>query len=275
MKFGLNLACLGTFGDVGTLVELATEAEAAGWDGVFVWDHLLREAGAPFVDPWIAMTAIAVATERVRIGPMVTPVPRRRPAKLARETVTLDHVSKGRLVLGVGSGGDGWGEMSAFGEETDSHTLGAMLDEGLAVIDGLWSGEPFSFYGQHYMVKDAQFLPSPVQQPRIPVWVAGRWPNKRPFRRAAQWDGVFPIGRERNLTPDDVREIRAYIEEHRTAEGSFDIVARGPVITFDDDEPAAPVSAYREAGATWWIDTFRPDVPLDRVRAHIARGPRG
>ncbi len=274
MKFALNLPCLGTFGEVGMLVQLATEAEAAGWDGVFIWDHLLREAGAPFVDPWIAMTAIAVATERVRIGPMVTPLPRRRPAKLARETVSLDHVSSGRLTLGVGSGGDGWGEMTAFGEETDSRELGAMLDEGLDVIDGLWSGERFSYDGAHYVVRDAQFLPVPAQQPRIPIWVAGRWPNKRPFRRAARWDGVFPIGRDRNLTPDDVREIRSSIQEHRTADAPIDIVARGPIITFDDDEQP-PVREYRDAGATWWIDSFRPDVPLDRVREHIAHGPPG
>jgi alkanesulfonate monooxygenase SsuD/methylene tetrahydromethanopterin reductase-like flavin-dependent oxidoreductase (luciferase family) len=224
------------------------------------------------VDPWIAMTAMAVATERVRIGPMVTPVPRRRPEKMARETVTLDHVSKGRLILGVGSGGDGWGEMSAFGEETDPRRLGDMLDEGLTVIDGLWSGESFAFEGEHYTVRDAQFLPSPVQRPRIPVWVAGRWPNMRPFRRAAQWDGVFPIGRDRNLLPEDIAGIRAFIDQHRELEAPFDIVARGPVITFEDDE-AVDVGAFRNAGATWWIDTFRVDVPIDRVREHIAQGP--
>lgn len=274
MKCGLNLPCMGSFGDVETLVGLATEAEVAGWDGVFVWDHLLREAGVPFVDPWIAMTAMAIATDRVRIGPMVTPVPRRRPSKMARETVTLDHVSRGRLVLGVGSGGDGWGEMTAFGEETDPRALGMMLDEGLAIIDGLWSGEPFSFNGDHFCVRDAQFLPRPVQQPRIPVWVAGRWPNTRPFRRAAQWDGVFPIGRDRNLLPDDIARIRAYIGEHRTSTAAFDLVARGPVITFESDE-AVDVGAFRDAGATWWIDTFRVDVPLDRVREHIAHGPPG
>jgi alkanesulfonate monooxygenase SsuD/methylene tetrahydromethanopterin reductase-like flavin-dependent oxidoreductase (luciferase family) len=272
VKFGLNLPCMGSFGDVETLVGLATEAEAAGWDGVFIWDHLLREAGVPFVDPWIAMTAMAVATERVRIGPMVTPVPRRRPEKMARETATLDHVSNGRLILGVGSGGDGWGEMSAFGEETDPRRLGDMLDEGLAVIDGLWSGESFSFEGEHSIVREAQFLPSPVQRPRIPVWVAGRWPNMRPFRRAAQWDGVFPIGRDRNLLPDDVVAIRGYIDQHRTSTAPFDIVARGPVITFEDDA-AVDVAAFRDAGATWWIDTFRVNVPLERVRGHIAQGP--
>ncbi len=272
MKFALNLPCLGSFSEVGMLVQLATEAEAAGWDGVFIWDHLLREEGAPFVDPWIAMTAIAVATERVRIGPMVTPVPRRRPAKLARETVSLDHVSNGRLTLGVGSGGDGWGEMTAFGEETDPRVLGEMLDEGLAILDGLWSGEPFSYDGSHHTVRDAQFLPAPVQQPRIPVWVAGRWPNRKPFRRAARWDGVFPIGRDRNLRPDDIRAIREEIMRHRASAAPFDIVARGPIITFQgDDQP--PVREYREAGATWWIDSFRPDVPIDRVREHIAHGP--
>lgn len=274
MKYALNLPCLGTFGEVDTLVELATEAETAGWDGVFIWDHLLREAGVPFVDPWIAMTAIAVATERVRIGPMVTPVPRRRPWKLARETVTLDQVSRGRLTLGVGSGGDGWGEMTAFGEETDPRALGEMLDEGLAIIDGLWSGAPFSHDGSHYTVREAQFLPGPLQQPRIPIWIAGRWPNKRPFRRAAQWDGLFPIGRDRNLTPDDIRDIRAYIQQHRTSDAPFDIVGRGPMITFEDD-PTPDIAAFEDAGATWWIDTFRPDVPLDRVREHIAHGPPG
>ncbi|HEU5199002.1 MAG TPA: LLM class flavin-dependent oxidoreductase [Ktedonobacterales bacterium] len=191
MRYGIHVPNFGDWPNPRTLAELAREAEETGWDGFFLWDHLQTDPVMPFADPWVALAAMAQQTERIRLGPLVTPLPRRRPWQVARETVSVDQLSGGRLVLGVGIGINGWREYSAFGEPTDKVLHGAMLDEGLEVLTSLWSGEPFSFQGQHYQAQDVCFLPKPVQQPRIPIWVAGIWPNKKPFRRAVRWDGIF------------------------------------------------------------------------------------
>jgi len=187
MRFALYVEITGLLGYPQTLARLAREAEAAGWDGFFIWDIFGGDsaAPAPVVDPWIALAAIAATTERIRFGTMVTPLPRRRPWKLAREAVSLDHLSGGRLILGVGIGAMPE-EFARFGDEPDPRKRAEMLDEGLEVLTGLWSGEPFSFHGRYYWVEEATLLPRPVQQPRIPIWVAGIWPHKPPFRRAAR-----------------------------------------------------------------------------------------
>lgn len=273
MKFAFNIPNFGTFADVETLVDLAVTAEASGWDGFFLWDHVWSDDDTPFVDPWIALTAIAVATRRIRIGTMVTPLPRRRPWTFARQTATLDHLSHGRLIAGVGIGGDGWREYRAFGENPDAKRHGAMLDEAIDVVTGLWSGEPFSYSGEHYTIDNARFLPTPRQQPRIPVWVAGFWPNKPPFRRAARWDGIFPIGKDQDMSPDDIRAMLEYIGQHRDADTPFDVAVNGRVYSQDDVEQPASVADYEAAGVTWWMDVFTGDVPASRVRAHIAQGP--
>src|SRR5438067_4066679 len=212
MRYGVSMPNFADYGDVHTLVELAREAEAAGWDGFFLWEHMIfwRDLRVPIVDPWVALAAIAAGTERISLGPMVTPVARRRPWKLARETVSLDHLSRGRLILGVGLGDPADADFGVFGEETDAKVRARKLDEGLNVLAGLWGGEPFSYRGEHYRVEETVFLPRPVQSPRIPVWVGGWWPHKPPLRRAARWDGVFPgkitpDSRFEAVTPDDLR----------------------------------------------------------------------
>ncbi len=178
-----------------TLAGLAQTAEAAGWDGFFIWDHILFDpyGGIAMSDPWVALAAIAMSTQRIRIGAMVTPLPRRRPWKLAREAVSLDHLSDGRLLLGVGLGDPAREEFEWLGEESDARVRAVKLDEGLDILVGLLSGHKFSYSGEHHQIKETVFLPTPVQQPHIPIWVAGAWPNKRPFRRAARWDGVLPV----------------------------------------------------------------------------------
>jgi hypothetical protein len=172
------------YADPRLLVELAREAEAAGWDGAFVWDHIAREEdpSVPATDPWIAVAAIAARTQRIRLGIMVTPLARRRPWKVAREAVAVDVLCGGRFTLGVGLGGGAQAEFATFGESPDPKVRAELLDEGLAILDGLWSGEPFAFEGTHHTVSGAHFTPRSVQQPRLPIWVAGRWPNRRPFR---------------------------------------------------------------------------------------------
>jgi alkanesulfonate monooxygenase SsuD/methylene tetrahydromethanopterin reductase-like flavin-dependent oxidoreductase (luciferase family) len=291
MRFGLSIPNFGDSSDPRILASLAHDAEAAGWDGFFLWDHVLFTE-LPHSDPWIALAAIALQTERIRIGPLVTPVPRRRPVKLAREAVTVDRLSNGRLILGVGSG-FGW-EYDGLGEETDPRVRGAMLDEFLDVLTGLWSGEPYVHHGAHYHVEvrlpwrdePAAFLPTPVQQPRIPIWVAGMWPNKPPFRRAARWDGVVPISVNagpdpQQLTPDDLRAIVTYTRRRRAGTDPFEVITYG-VTPHDPIEAGAQVAPYAEAGVTWWIDDLSPwsfgwqppgPWPTDAIRARIQAGP--
>lgn len=239
------VAPFGELSDVRRLAGLAAEAEAAGWDGFFVWDHVLYSAPVTDIaDPWIAMAAIAYATERVRIGPLVTPTPRRRVTKLARETATLDRLSGGRLVLGVGIGGDGHGEFAPLGDEADPRERARRLDADLERLEQLWGGE---------------FLPRPLQEPRIPVWVAARWPNRRPVRRAARWDGLFPIDLP---GPDELAELAA---EVRPEGREFDLVVTNPA----DVDPAP----WAAAGATWCLTGFGNSPREAEVRAAIEAGP--
>jgi probable F420-dependent oxidoreductase len=284
MNYGIYLPNFGPYGDARVLADLAHDAEAAGWDGFFLWDHIAGHA-LDFVDPWVALTAIALNTQRLRIGTTVTPLPRRRPWKIARETVSVDHVSNGRMTLGVGIG-LGAAEWDDLGEETDLKTRGAMLDEALEVLAGLWSGEPFDYEGQHYRVHDAHFLPRPVQSPRIPVWVGGFWPNQAPFRRAARWDGMFPLFK---TAPDEeeeeLRQLRAavaYVQARRERETPFDVICTG-VTPGDAQEAAAEtVARYAEAGATWWLEClipfrfgagFEDTWPVEALRERVLQGP--
>lgn len=274
MYFAIDTPNFGDYSDPRLLAELAREAENAGWDGFFLWDHIGSDWSFPVADPWVALSAMAMTTERIKLGPLVTPIPRRRPWKLAREAVTLDHLSNGRLILGVGIGMDSEREYSCFGEATDDKLHGSMLDEGLDVLMGLWSGEPFSYKGEHYQIHQARFLPKPVQVPRIPIWVAGAWPNKRPFRRAALWDGVVPmsVSVEHTLTPDEIRTMVAYIQRHRQNTKNFDVImfdAQG----FEKNQIAERLFPYAEAGVTWWLDCSCWSQSLAGMRKHILQGP--
>jgi alkanesulfonate monooxygenase SsuD/methylene tetrahydromethanopterin reductase-like flavin-dependent oxidoreductase (luciferase family) len=278
MKFGISVPNFGAYADPRLAATVAREAEQAGWDGFFLWDHMLWTWPEiqPGADPYILMAAIAVSTERIKLGPMVTPIARRRPWNLARALTTLDHLSGGRVIFGAGIGGDWFGDYSKIGQQADDKSHAEMLDEGLAVLDGLWSGEPFSFEGRHYTIKEVQFLPRPVQRPRIPVWVAGMWPHRKPFRRAAQWDGVFPISADqemRELTPLETRDLAAYALEHRTAEGPFDVVIGGSTTGKERNRDADQVAQHALAGATWWIEDLMDKDTLEQKRERIAQGP--
>jgi alkanesulfonate monooxygenase SsuD/methylene tetrahydromethanopterin reductase-like flavin-dependent oxidoreductase (luciferase family) len=277
MKFGISLPNFGTYHDPRLAAGLAHEAEQAGWDGFFLWDHMLWTwpEVQPDSDPYVMLTAIVMSTERITTGALVTPIARRRPWKLARELTTLDQLSSGRVVLGAGIGGDWFGDYSKFGEPPDDRTHAEMLDEGLAVLDGLWSGEPFSYEGKHYHIKDAQFLPRPVQRPRIPVWLAGLWPHKKPFRRAAQWDGIIPLptDEKKELTAQDVADLITYIMEFRTSTDPFDVLVSGRTTGTNSTEDAERVGPKQEAGATWWIEGFDWNTSLAIVRERIDQGP--
>ena len=261
MQYGVNLPITV---DAQTLARLAGEAEAAGWDGVFVWDCLSgNPANEPekqtIYDPWIALAAIATSTRRVRFGTMVTPLARRRPWKVARETVTLDHLCQGRLILPVGLGAVSDGGFSKVGEQMDRKIRAERLDEGLAILTGLWSGHPFSYIGQHYQVQEMTFVPPPVQQPRIPIWVVGAWPRMKSLRRALQWDGILPTkmlenGSFAEMTPADIQALKTFSEHHRPQGTPFDIVMEGETPGDDPVAATALLQPLAQAGVTWWIE---------------------
>jgi alkanesulfonate monooxygenase SsuD/methylene tetrahydromethanopterin reductase-like flavin-dependent oxidoreductase (luciferase family) len=290
MQFAIDIPNFGDFADPRLTEQIARDAEAAGWDAVWVWDHVQRDAGVPYSDPWILLAVIALATTRVRLGPMVTPIPRRRPWLVAREAVTLDVLSGGRFTLGVGNGSP-LREFTAFGEEADLRIRAGKLDEGLAIIDGLFSGRPFSFEGEHYKLDEVEFLPGPVQLPRLPIWLAATWPIRAPFRRAARWDGVWPLrraedGTSRHISPDDIRGVCAMIAEERAAAGlpvglgegptapPYDVMVAGSTPADDPTAAAATVREFNEAGATWWTERINPQHgSLAQLRRRIDAGP--
>jgi alkanesulfonate monooxygenase SsuD/methylene tetrahydromethanopterin reductase-like flavin-dependent oxidoreductase (luciferase family) len=275
-RYAIGLPNVGDYGDPRLLVELARRAEDSGWDGVFVWDHVAyRERGWPVADPYVVVSAIAAVTSRVRLGVMVSALARRRPWKLARETATLDVLSGGRLVVGVGLGSQAEEEFAAFGEDPDPRVRHERLDEGLEVVIGLWSGEPFAYAGRHFQIADSLFRPVPLQRPRPPVWIAGRWPARRSFRRAARYDGVFPtfqgVGQTETPTPEQLADVVRYTESHRVGPaGPFDVVVEGQSEAGGSDW----LAAYLAVGLTWWIEKlgwFRG--PVDFTRRRIAAGP--
>ncbi|HET8630785.1 MAG TPA: LLM class flavin-dependent oxidoreductase [Thermomicrobiales bacterium] len=279
MQYGISVPNFAEYADPRTLADLARDAEAAGWDGFFLWDHILFDTGwrLPIADPWVALAAIAASTTRVRLGPLVTPLARRRPWKVARETVTLDHLTGGRLVLGVGLGYPPDAEFGQFGEETDDKVRARKLDEGLDILTGLWSGEPFAYAGEQYRLKETVFLPRPVQRPRIPIWVGGYWPNRAPFRRAARWDGVCPGSLNTNW--DEIiplADLRAalYIAAYRAGAAPYDVVVGGYTPGDDRAAGAAVVAPYAEAGVTWWIENIHGlRGPFDDMRERVRQGP--
>lgn len=265
LRSGLWLPLFEELSDPREVARLAAEAEEQGWDGIFVWDQMRwREPIRQVADPWITLAAVATATEKVKLGPMVTPLPRRRPAKVARETSTLDQLSNGRLILGVGLGGDQFaGEFSRTGEQIDDRSRGEMLDEALEILAGAWSGEAVNHRGKHYLIDDVQFLPRPVQRPGVPVWVAAFPGNVKPLRRAARYEGFFPV----NLA--SVEEFAQAVSTVRELRGDkaapLEIAAALP--------PGTDVAPYAKAGATWWMTEFEPGVSLGEVRGVTREGP--
>lgn len=282
MRYGINIPNFGSGGDPRVLVDLARRAENAGWDGFFVWDHVLVDPAwtLEIADPWIALAAVAQATSRIRLGPMVAAVPRQRPWMLARRTVSLDRLSGGRLILGVGLGWPSGAEFGHFGEETDVRRRAEMLDESLAILAGLWRGEPFAFAGEHYRVGEATFLPRPLQEPRIPVWVGSLRPGpEAPLRRAARWDGFYPASDDAYVPLDVFARDAARVLELRAAAGipadePYDVSAGGSTPADDPAAAAATVAGFEAAGATWWQEIVSDWLGgLEEIRARIEAGP--
>ena len=288
MKYGLSIPQLEMFADIPRLVSLANDAEDAGWDGFFIWDHILFDnLERRVIDPWVAMAAIAVATNKIRIGPMVTPIARRRPWKLAREALSIDQISGGRLIMGVGLGAPPEWEFGAFGEATDAKLRARKMDEGLEIFRGLLSGEFFHFEGEFFKIKEMRFLPKPVQSPHIPIWIGGTWPNKKPLQRAVRFDGYFPDVLQHPVTSQDWITVREFIESHRREASAFDFVQYGVTPGDDPAKALQQLAPFEEAGVTWWIEGISPfDYGFDwtdpwtteiveKLELRIRQGPPG
>jgi alkanesulfonate monooxygenase SsuD/methylene tetrahydromethanopterin reductase-like flavin-dependent oxidoreductase (luciferase family) len=274
VRYGIIL----TAGDIHEIVAMAAEAEDAGWDGVFYWDGMAIPGVDPIYDPWVTMAAIAMGTERVRFGAIVTPPSRRRPWKLARETMTLDHLSGGRIVLPVGLGALDDPGFAGVGEPTDRRTRAEMLDESLEILTRAWSGAPFTYEGKHYQMVEMAFRPPSLQQPRIPVWVVAIWPRPKSVDRAFRYDGIMPYlagpdGGPAVATSEDVRAMAAAARQRKGEGVPFDIILDGTTPANDAQAARERVLPLAEAGATWWVESPWQNASVDNLRARIAAGP--
>jgi alkanesulfonate monooxygenase SsuD/methylene tetrahydromethanopterin reductase-like flavin-dependent oxidoreductase (luciferase family) len=284
MRYSINVPNCGEFAAPEVFADVARRAEESGWDALLVWDHVVEQKALhrEIADPWILLTAAALATSGPRLGTAITPVPRRRPAKLAREVTTLDRLTGGRMILGAGLGAPLPDEYGSFGDTTDPKVLAERLDEGLHALDLLWSGEQVNYRGNQITVDDVTFRPTPVQRPRVPIWVGGFWPNKAPMRRAARWDGAIPTmaGMETAEPPalSDVQDLVRFLRAERAANGltdrPFDIIIGGR-------SPAAPaagrdlVGPLSEAGVTWWDERIPWGDDLERAAPILRRIEQG
>ncbi|CAN5649405.1 LLM class flavin-dependent oxidoreductase [soil metagenome] len=273
MHHGIVVSNMGAYSDPREALRLARAAEEAGWEGFFVWDHLGFVWGSPSADPWVILSAVAASTESIKIGTDVTPLARRRPHVVVNTLATLDVLSGGRIIFGAGLGGVSR-EFAAFGEPGDAKERAAVLDEGLAVLDGLMSGEEVVHHGEHYTVEGIALAPLPVQRPRVPVWIGGE--AKPALRRAARWDGwlasATPLDGSIGMSksPEEIGEMVAEIRRHRTSGAPFDVAMDGY------SEPGDPTlsHAYAEAGATWWLESIHDRRgSLEEMLARVEAGP--
>lgn len=271
IRFGISLGAAGEGRDPRSMAELAALAEAAGWDGIFLEDYIVYQGqiDMPTYDPWVVLAAMASVTSRVRLGTTVTPLPRRRPWKLASEAVSLDHLSAGRVILGVGAGDVADPAFTAVHEPVAARVRAQLLDEALEIVAGLWTGRPVRYQGAHYSVEGLRLAATPVQQPRIPIWVGGDWLAPGVRRRVSRWDGACVYkgrpGAGVPMTPNDVGDILSLVADERGSADGFDVKVGG-------DRDLAQIQAFAEAGATWWNEWIPPG-DRQRTRAMIANGP--
>jgi Luciferase-like monooxygenase len=276
MRYGLYVP---NFGKVSatTYLELAREAEKAGWDGFFLWDHIVEfNQRVQLFDSFTILAAIAATTKRIRIGTTVTPLPRLKPWVVARQTACIDHLSKGRMTLGAGLGGEESVDYERFDESADPKVLAQKLDESLEIIAGLWTGKEFSYnQGKYFKMGKSLFLPAPIQKPRIPIWVGGMWPRKGPFKRAAKWDGTIPLRAPgKLLEPSDLFEILPFVKDLRKNTSNFDVVVIGWTTGTNRAGNAEKVSRYANAGANWWLESlYTQRDSSERMFARIRLGP--
>src|SRR5215212_4461790 len=273
MRYGIVIANLDDYADPRVAVRLARAAEAAGWEAFFVWDHLGFVQGVPSGDPWVILSAVAASTTHLKLGLAVTPLARRRPQVVANALASLDLLSGGRAIFGAGLGGVPE-EFTAFGDPGDAKERAAMLDEGLMILDGLWSGERVTHRGPHYAVEGVSLAPLPLQRPRIPIWIGGE--GVPALRRAARWDGWLAPATSHDGTPtmakdpERIADMVAEIRRHRTTDAPFEVAVDG---YSEPNDPTLP-RAYGAAGATWWLESIHGiRGPVDEMMARVEAGP--
>lgn len=261
VRHAIYLTLFGALSDPRIIMDIAKAADKRGFDGLFVWDHVLSPVPGEWdlADPWIALAAAATVTRRLRLGTMVTPLPRRRVIKLARETVTLDRLSGGRLILGLGLGGDRGREFSAFGEPTGTRQRVRVLEQCTAVLTDLWAGKMVRHIGDVTADK-VRATPGPVQQPRIPIWFGTERCEGPPIARAARYDGVFPL----DAKPEGIKRICDQVTNLRGNLDGFDIA----VVS----ERGTELGPLRDAGATWAMHAFWPGHRPDQILRFVDRG---
>lgn len=270
MRYAVSLAPFAAASDARLVAELAREAEAAGWDGFFVWDHLNWSIEPGLADPWICLAACALTTHRIRLGTLVTPLFRRRPSQVARATATLQNLCEGRLVLGIGLGSPDPEESSDLGEEACYRKRASMTDEALGLIRELWTGRPVNFRGQHYRVKTTGFRPVPCAP--IPVWAAATFPFKRgPLVRAAGCDGVVPASfDDRALRHEEIEAIASTVNSLRKGSPAAEVAFGWPTQKTD----RTFVEGYAQAGVTWWLEPLNPwFLSFPEQRERLRAGP--
>ncbi len=268
MHYGIEVVPFGPYSDPRLVVELAQAAEAAGWEAITLWDHVLFPYGTG--DPWITLAAVATATRTLKLCTDVSPLPRYSPHVLARTLIALDILSQGRVILGAGAGVDF--DFTPVDPATSPKRRAEILDESLDILAHLLAGEALTYHGQHFTFENVQLVPGPVQRPRIPVWIGGD--SKPDYRRAAKWDGwvIGTIDEQQNvtLTPEQVGERVAAIRHHRTSDAPFAVAVTGATAPGNDALPRA----YAEAGATWWFEClFASRGSHAEMLARIAAGP--
>jgi alkanesulfonate monooxygenase SsuD/methylene tetrahydromethanopterin reductase-like flavin-dependent oxidoreductase (luciferase family) len=275
VRFGVFLPPFEEFADPRKVMALATAAEEAGWDGFFLWDHMLARPGMAVADAWVTMAAVATVTTRIRLGALVTPLPRRRPWVLARQMATLDQLSAGRLIAGIGLGDDGWKEFSSFGDQAEPVARGEMLDESLELLQRFLGGDAVRFQGRHYSVDTSPLLPMPHQDP-LPIWGAVRWPNRKPLVRIARLQGCFPIfpgsGAPPPPDPADIVAIRSALEDLGCSP-AMDIAIRCALFLEDPSGVPETVAVLERAGVTWILEAIAPGDEPETVERVVRRGP--
>ena len=272
----MNYAAALPYGSARQAAELAHIAEEHGWDGIFVGDAIWLE------DPMICLAAAAMTTSRIRLGTMVVPVPLRKPWKLASESVALDHLSNGRLTLGLGAGAV-WMGWQAFPDEvTDTKSRAELLDETIDILTLLFTRQPFDYDGKHFHLKLTQldpmyYPPQPVQQPRIPLWVPGIWPRMKSMRRLLKCDGLLPqkmnpSGEFEPVTPADLNQMKAYIDSNRELTTPFDYVAEGKSGDLEPSAVKEMLKEWEDAGATWWVEGLW-EATREQAEERLCKGP--
>jgi alkanesulfonate monooxygenase SsuD/methylene tetrahydromethanopterin reductase-like flavin-dependent oxidoreductase (luciferase family) len=261
MRHGLSLPLFGPLADVSALLDIGQAADDAGFDGLYVWDHVLSPVDGTWAiaDPWVALSAVAARTSRIALGPMVTPIARRRLSTLVRSTMTLDQLSGGRLILGLGLGGDRARELTAFGEPDDRGLRAAKLTEGSELLRRLWAGDHVKYRSDAWVVDDVQVEPVSGQRRRIPIWFGSTNGAVAPARRAASYEGLYPI----EASVEAFKRMVDVVQQERGTVEGFDFAV--PCHPRTDPEP------YVAAGATWLVHAFWPGNRADQVLRFIGR----